>query len=264
MPAAWTELGAEAFRVRCGPNYRKNGNKEPSAPALGRVVAVDSLRSECKIFNFLALNHIALPEPTPGWREPYPEFLVINQMLPVHFHNSFLTTEATDGETLHLILYVRLKAALAPNYSGDAEPRDAEELLKRFLLRADQDPEIAHCFKEIGVVRNLDDLIGANVPRSLTSLFKKFNGKPVLTRPEHFFHRDPDNRYFAIDLDAHRYKYVTRTGVHRGLQHVEQVQLGYGYVVEARKEAELPEVMLCCCEILQLQRSRAALFPPRS
>ena len=76
--AAWTELGAEAFRVRCGPNYRKNGYKEPSAPALGRVVAVDSLRSERKIFNLLSLNHIALPEGTPGWREAVrPPLLII-------------------------------------------------------------------------------------------------------------------------------------------------------------------------------------------
>ena len=183
-------------------------------------------------------------------------------MLPVHFYNSFLTSEATDGETLHLIVYVRLRPALAPDYSTDAEPKTAEELLKRFLLRADQDPEVAHCFKEIGVVRNLDDLIGANVPRSLTSLFRKFNGKPVLTRPEHFFHRDPNGRYFGIDLDAHRYKYMTRTAVSKALQSVERVALGYGYVVEARKEPELPECMLCSCEILMLQRSQAAKFPP--
>ena len=32
--------------------------------------------------------------------------------------------------------------------------------------------------------------------------------------------------------------------------------------VEARKEAELPEVMLCCCEIHRLHRERAAPFPP--
>ena len=76
---AWTDLSAETFRVRCGPNYQKNGFKAPSGPALGKVVAVDCLRSEGKIFNFLALNHIALPDPSPNWNEIYPEFLVMNQ-----------------------------------------------------------------------------------------------------------------------------------------------------------------------------------------
>ena len=133
--------------------------------------------------------------------------------------------------------------------------------LRSFLLRADQDPDIAHCFKEIGVVRNLEEL-ASHMPSSLTGLFRKFNGKPILTRPEHFFHRDPKGRFLAVDLDAHRYKYMTRSALHRGLQYVERVVLGYGYVVEARKEAELPEVMLCCCEILQLRRDKAATFPP--
>ena len=55
---------------------------------------------------------------------------------------------------------------------------------------------------------------------------------------------------------------MTRRCVASGLLHVDSVVLGYGYVVEARKEAELPEVMLCCCEIHRLHRERAAPFPP--
>ena len=258
---AWADLSAESFNVRCGPNYARNGKKAPSAAALGDVVAVDTFISEKKIFDFLALNHIELPEPSRNWKETYPEFVVINQMLATNFHNSMFTDEKTDGETMHLIVYVRLKPNLAPGYETDQEPQNAEELLKRFLLRADQEPDIAHCFKEIGVVRNLEEL-GAHLPSSLMSLFRKFNGKPVLTRPEHFFHRDPAGRYFGIDLDAHRYKYMTRTAVHKALGHVERVALGYGYVVEARKEPELPECMLCSCEILMLQKSRAVKFPP--
>ena len=128
---AWTDVPADNFRVRCGPDYAKKGLKAPSAPALGTVVGVDCLRSSGKIFNIMALNYIALPEPTPGWQEPYPEFLVINQQLPVEFHNSVFTSASTDGETLHLIVYVRLRPGLAPDYRSDQEPLDAEQLLKR-------------------------------------------------------------------------------------------------------------------------------------
>jgi len=259
---AWTELPAENFRVRCGPNYPKNGFKAPSAPALGSVVAVDVLRSERKVLDLLSLNHIALPPPTAGWCEAYPEFVVINQQLPRQFYNSLFTSEATDGETLHLIVYVRLRPHLAPTYEPDDEPTDAEQLLKRFLLRADHDPKVAHAFKEIGMVRNLDELT-EHLPKTLVNLFRKFNGKPILTRPEHTFTRDPANRYFGIDLDAHRYQYMTRSVVATALQHVERVRMGYGYVVEGRCEAQLPEVILCSCEILKLQKSRAAAFPPR-
>jgi hypothetical protein len=258
---AWTHLGAEAFNVRCGPDYPRNGFKAPSGPSLGEVVAMDGLRTETKIFDFLSLNHIELPEPTPGWSEVYPEFLVVNQMMPAKFLNSIFTSDKTDGETLNLITYVRLRPGMAREYTVDRDPQNAQELLKRFILLAGQDPGVAHCFKEIGVVRNLEEL-ASSLPSSLYGLLAKYNGKPVLTRPEHFFHRDPQNRYFAIDLDGHRYKYFTRTALSAGLSHVERLKLGYGYVVEARKEQELPEVMLGCCEVLMYQKSLCVDFPP--
>mmetsp|Transcript_18904 Transcript_18904/g.48327 ORF Transcript_18904/g.48327 Transcript_18904/m.48327 type:complete len:377 (+) Transcript_18904:57-1187(+) len=257
----WTTMEADQFKVRHGPDYRRNGIKKPSAPAMGEVVAVDVLRTERKIFDLLSLNHIELPPATEGWNEVYPEFLVINQMLPVHFNNSLFTNARTDVETFNLIVYVRLKPNLAPDWKSDQDPRNAEELLKRFLLRADQDPAVAHCFKEIGVVRNLEEL-SHRMPSALFSLMKKFNGKPVLTRPEHYFHRDPHNRYFMCDLDGHCYQYMTRHAISGGMNFVGEIQLGYGYVVEARKEQEMPEVMICSCEIFRMQHSKTPTFPP--
>ena len=219
---AWTSIGADQFRVRCGPDYPRNGNKAPSGPALGDVVAVDLLRTDKKIFDLLALNHIELPAPTPGWSEIYPELFVVNQMMPVKFHNSLITSDKTDGETWNLITYVRLRPGLANGWAQHLEPQGAEQLAARFVMRAAHDPAVAHCFKEIGLVRNLDEL-AQRFPRSLFGILKKYNGKPILTRPEHYFTRDPDNRYFMVDLDTHRYKYLTRTALHTGFGRVEEV-----------------------------------------
>lgn len=260
---AWTSLGADQFRVRCGPDYPRNGYKAPSGPAMAEVVAVDLLRSDKKVLDLMSHNHIALPKATPGWAELYPEFVVINNMMPVHFHNSLFTDETTDGETYHLVVYIRLPPGIARGWTSDQEPQNAEQLLLRFIMRAGEDPAIAHCFKEIGVVRNLDAIKEA-LPSSLYSLFKKFNGKPVLTRPEHSFHRDPHNRYFAVDIDGHRYKYFTRQALAQGLKYVDRVVMGFGYVVEARKEPELPEVMFACCELETLSLARAAPYPPQA
>ena len=41
-------------------------------------------------------------------------------------------------------------------------------------------------------------------------------------------------------------------------------QVGYGYVVESRKEVELPEVMACCCRIVNFDLAKAVPFPPQA
>ena len=256
----WSPVDANAFSVRNGPDYPRNGLKAPSAPALGEVVAVDVLTTPTKVFDFLSLNHVELPPPTPGWAEPYPELFVINQMVPLHFHNSF-RTDGADGPTCNLVLYVRLRPGLGAGWAADRDPCDAEQLLRRFVLRAAQDDGVAHCFKQIGILCNLEAMV-AHLPRTLASLIRRFNGKPILTRPEQRFHTDPAGRYFAADLDAHCYKYMTRSAVAAGIKHVGAMVMRLGFVVEARKEAELPEVMLGCCELRHVQEARVPAFPP--
>ena len=85
-------------------------------------------------------------------------------MLPIHFKNTPFIAEDEDGETAHMLIYVRFPPNLAKGWHpNDGEPAGAEQLLKRFLMRADTNGEIAHCLKEIGVLHNLDELRQARV-----------------------------------------------------------------------------------------------------
>ena len=58
---------------------------------------------------------------------------------------------------------------------------------------------MAHCWKMIGVVLNLDEA-GKELPSSIQRLIARYNGKPVLSRPQHDFYRDPHNRYLQVLL----------------------------------------------------------------
>eukprot|EP00967_Tisochrysis_lutea_P039138 scaffold46940_cov32-Tisochrysis_lutea.AAC.6 len=75
-----------------------------------------------------------------------------------------------------------------------------------------QDEAIALCLKEIGMLANLED-VGASLPKPILKILRRFNGKPVLTRPEHRFYRGPSNSYLEISLDGHQYSYATRAAV---------------------------------------------------
>eukprot|EP00962_Isochrysis_galbana_P022535 scaffold6740_cov126-Isochrysis_galbana.AAC.1 len=109
---SWSQADARAFRVRSGPNYRRTGAKAPSLPALGTVVAMDCLRTPRKVHHLMQYRRIRLPQPTPGWSEAYPEFFIVNQMLPAHLRHTIFTSEAADGETLNLLAFVRLPPGL--------------------------------------------------------------------------------------------------------------------------------------------------------
>jgi len=227
---------------------------------MGEVVAMDGFYTKCKLHNLMQYGYIELPKPTEGWSEPYAEFLVVNQMIPLRFKSNLFTSAEADGETLNLVTYIRFPPALGQDWRGDEEPCNAEQLLKRFLIRADQDANIAHCFKEIGLVLNTDDF-KRSLPRALSTLLR-FNGKPVLTRPQHRFYRPPDNSYFAVDLDGHQYTLTTRTAIANVIRHIPSLQLGYGMVVEARKEHEMPERMIFAAKLLHLSFQCGHAFPP--
>ena len=178
-------------------------------------------------------------------------------MLPMQM-GPMTTNEQTDGETLNLLTYVRLRPGLARGYDPAKDPQNAEELLKRFILRAASNP-VAVCFKEIGIILNLDEVERNGANKMLVGLIRITASR---------FSRDPSTtststrsagtwRLTSMATDTH----LTRTAADMGIGVVEDMDLGYGYVIEGSR-LRLPEVMACCCRIIKLQKARAKSFPP--
>ena len=74
--------------------------------------------------------------------------------------------------------------------------------------------------------------------------------------------RDPQKRYFAVDLDVHNYKYITRAGVASTFNYLDRLEMGYGLVVEARKEPQMPEQMISAIKVIRFDGKCAVPFPP--
>jgi hypothetical protein len=87
------------------------------------------------------------------------------------------------------------------------------------------------------------------------SFLNKFNGKPVLTGPEHVYFRK-DN-YVEVDVDVHRCNFFTRKVFRSAILPVVEkpndMVFNIGVVLEGRKAEELPERMLGAVGLVGLE-----------
>ncbi|KAJ4707543.1 Protein ENHANCED DISEASE RESISTANCE 2 [Melia azedarach] len=249
MSDCWSPIEPSTFRVR-GRNYFRDKKKD-FAPNHAAFCAfgVDVFLSQKKI------DHIArfVELPVMNSSGEIPSILVVNLQIPLY--PATLFQSGNDGEGMSLVLYFKL----SESYSKDL-PHHFQENISRIIndeiervkgFPMDSLVPYREKLKILGRLTNTEDL---HLGTAEKKLLNTYNEKPVLSRPQHEFYLGEN--YFEIDLDIHRFSYFSRVSFAAFQERLKLCKLDFGLTIQENKAENLPENILCCIRLNEIDYSK--------
>jgi hypothetical protein len=251
----WRKGDDGRFRVRIGPNYKKNGKKAPSSQSLYELIAVDLIQSDKRMTDFSQyLRYPSLDLDTH--HEGVPQLFIVNGSLPMETPS--MMSPASDGKTLNVLFYFAIRPSTCEALANLATAPPAVKLLKEFCTKAPNTPNMFGRFKCIGMARNYDE---AGMP----SMFKSFNGKPVLVRNCKATKGGSGSLYrgsnfLEMNVNIRMWPYLAKQGLGFLFATSHKVDLDVAFVIEGKDDSELPEVLLGAAQLTKVKLDAAHVW----
>mmetsp|Transcript_1093 Transcript_1093/g.1781 ORF Transcript_1093/g.1781 Transcript_1093/m.1781 type:complete len:648 (-) Transcript_1093:849-2792(-) len=233
---AYWNVDARNFNLRVGPNYKKNRLKEPSSPALYDLISVDFIRADTTLKK--ASDAFTVPN-IPGITDidtghPHvPPMFVINAWIPLEDHGVF--GKVTDAPSINCVMCLAIAEHTLKALKDIDNAPPAVKLFAEWCRIAETDDEFRARFKALGIVCDIEK---TNIPSFIAS----YNGKPALVTKSGTFIRH--EHYIEFCVNVHMWGFLARKGLVTLTPKFAEFVLDIGFTIEAKRDHELPEVLL--------------------
>lgn len=238
-PETHLEAGEGAtFKLRVGPNYKKNGKKAPSASQMYRMVGIDIFRSEkgvspiAPLFDLSTLGSAATKEFT---HPSVPRIFIINAVLP-DFSPSMLGKK-DGGPWLHIVIFFEItpeSAEMIHHMDSPEQCDPAHRLFAQWCKEAEEDVKMRSRLKFFVHVHNYEAI-------GLPSMLAGYNAKPLLITNSGTFFRGPGNSHIEMTINVGVFGFIARKGLHSLKHRLPEMDCSFGLCIEARQDEEMPE-----------------------
>mmetsp|Transcript_49821 Transcript_49821/g.156857 ORF Transcript_49821/g.156857 Transcript_49821/m.156857 type:complete len:432 (+) Transcript_49821:1558-2853(+) len=265
-PPYWLECDASVFDVR-NIRYKQTREKVSSEFALYDCVGMDMIRDKRRIDSLMdrlpdasasseggapGTGREALPASPAGaaeWSSTWgvPRVLMVNCQMP-YKAGRLIGAHPEDDGGLSVVAYFVLSRQSAELLSrGSLTP--SLRLWRRFVEEGVSTKE-GISLKAVGRVEDLEKY---EVPES----FGRFNNKPVLLTKSATVHTHRLPEILEIDYDVRGWVYLARSTLANYHHRAREAELEIGYLVEGKADDELPEQILGCFKLINMDITAA-------
>jgi len=256
VPGTWSNGDGSTFNVRLGPNYSETKIKAPSSGSLYEIFAFDGWGTkEKKINNISRFYKMPTRPPVPG-KFDIPPVLIINVLIP-DYSPPLWGKRVTDGQGYSMVFFGELSVKSRELIiAGKLTP--ALRLFQDFV-RGGKSSKYGDRLKCIARILNINEA-AKSYGRVANLLVTQYNGTPFLARDSPTYKHVP-GKYFSIDLDAHLFGKMAKTGLNAVKDYMNKVVFDFGFVIEGRTDDENPEQILASIRVSKTGSEKAKQFP---